>query len=174
MESLKAQKACRNLQEDMTNSSIGTLPTDDQAATYAGTVLINFRPCMHIYKYIGQHLKENLFFPSMITINNMKFCHMAHNWTAANCHKFISPGPNMEPTWGWQDPCGPHFGPMNLALYVSIPPSSKVTLQCWCAMKWLTPVVTEILKISIVDTVSVSMMTSWHGMIHWWIPLTKD
>ena len=25
-------------------------------------------------------------------------------------------GANMGPTWGRQDPCGPHVGPMNLAI----------------------------------------------------------
>ena len=26
-------------------------------------------------------------------------------------------GANMGPSWGWQDPGGPHVGPMNLAIY---------------------------------------------------------
>ena len=26
-------------------------------------------------------------------------------------------GANMEPIWGWQDPGGPHVGPMNLAIW---------------------------------------------------------
>ena len=26
-------------------------------------------------------------------------------------------GANMGPTWGWQDPGGPHVGPMNLAIW---------------------------------------------------------
>ena len=28
-------------------------------------------------------------------------------------------GTNMEPTWGWQDPGGPHVGPMNFAIWDS-------------------------------------------------------
>ena len=27
-------------------------------------------------------------------------------------------GANMGPIWGWQDPGGPHVGPMNLAIWV--------------------------------------------------------
>ena len=30
-------------------------------------------------------------------------------------------GANMGPTWGRQDPCGPHVGPMNLAIWVGYP-----------------------------------------------------
>ena len=26
-------------------------------------------------------------------------------------------GANMGPTWGWQDPGGPHVGPMNFAIW---------------------------------------------------------
>ena len=29
-------------------------------------------------------------------------------------------GANMGPTWGWQDPGGPHVGPMNLTIWVAI------------------------------------------------------
>ena len=28
---------------------------------------------------------------------------------------------NMVPTWGWQDPGGPHVGFMNLAIWVNFP-----------------------------------------------------
>ena len=27
-------------------------------------------------------------------------------------------GANMGPIWGWQDPGGPHVGPMNFAIWV--------------------------------------------------------
>ena len=27
------------------------------------------------------------------------------------------PGANVGPIWGWQDPGGPHVGPMNLAIW---------------------------------------------------------
>ena len=27
-------------------------------------------------------------------------------------------GANMGPTWGWQDPGGPHVGPMNFVIWV--------------------------------------------------------
>ena len=30
-------------------------------------------------------------------------------------------GANMGPIWGWQDPGGPHFGPMNFAIWATIP-----------------------------------------------------
>ena len=31
-------------------------------------------------------------------------------------------GANMGPIWGWQDPGGPHVGPMNFAIWDSIAP----------------------------------------------------
>ena len=36
-------------------------------------------------------------------------------------------GANMGPTWGWQDPGGPHVGPMNLAVWEPIPRHATAT-----------------------------------------------
>ena len=36
-------------------------------------------------------------------------------------------GANMGPTWGWQDPCGPHVGPMNFVIWV----------YAYCLWYWL-------------------------------------
>ena len=47
-----------------------------------------------------------------------------HDWTkktASNFPDSKAHGANMGPTWGRQDPGGPHVGPMNLAIWVVIP-----------------------------------------------------
>ena len=46
-------------------------------------------------------------------------CHrvmeLQHYWGAPDSKVH---GANMGPIWGWQDPGGPHVGPMNLASWV--------------------------------------------------------
>ena len=34
-------------------------------------------------------------------------------------------GANMGPLWGWQDPGGPHVGPMNSAIWVGLDPNDS-------------------------------------------------
>ena len=46
-------------------------------------------------------------------------------------------GANMGPIWGWQDPGGPHFGPMNFAIWdvpehVLLPVELKHQRQITC------------------------------------------
>ena len=40
-------------------------------------------------------------------------------------------GVNMGPTWGRQDPGGPHVGPMNLAIWVVSYSPSQLPNECW-------------------------------------------
>ena len=44
-------------------------------------------------------------------------------------------GDNMGPIWGWQDPGGPHVGPMNLAIWDH---EADSFLKCPCLAKFCT------------------------------------
>ena len=45
---------------------------------------------------------------------------------SGNCPDSKVHGANMGPTWGQQDPGGPHVGHMNLAIWGLLPDSDKV------------------------------------------------
>ena len=41
-------------------------------------------------------------------------------------------GANMGPTWGWQDPGGPHVGHMNLVIWDNLyPTGSDIYIESW-------------------------------------------
>ena len=47
-------------------------------------------------------------------------------------------GANMGPIWGWQDPGGPHVGPMNLAIWVTLPEPSILPLFSQNILVWVS------------------------------------
>ena len=47
--------------------------------------------------------------------HNTRDCDISEEWT--NLHDSNVHGANMGPTWGRQDPGGPHVGPMNFAVW---------------------------------------------------------
>ena len=52
---------------------------------------------------------------------------MGHNvqYRNDNCPDSKVHGDNLGPIWGWEDPGGPHVGPMNFAIWVCF--SNKYT-----------------------------------------------
>ena len=78
-------------------------------------------------------------------------------------------GANMRPTWGRQDPGGPHGGPINLVIWVCI-----INTSLFGTYQYLFYASYIIYHISSHR----SMMPSWHGyafhsIVTEWIPFTK-
>ena len=95
-------------------------------------------------------------------------CHLHTQWHNGNPDSKVH-GANMGPIWGWQDPGGPHVGPMNFAFWdqaTSLDKFTAITIQSkflfYCCRNWQ----------ELIPTKFWSCHNSWAVMI--WILICRN